>query len=316
MANKIFRYSAYAIGGILVLFLGLCLAWYRSEIPLQELEQAYFTAESLYVNVLDSKLHIRKRGKGEVIFLIHGSFASLHTWAGWEKQLSKSRTTISMDLPGHGLTGPNSAGKYSTDDYEKLILTLADQLMIDTFSVAGNSMGGSVALKIALRNPQRVKKLILIDAAPFNRTQAGSKEGMPFIFTLLQSKITSQVLTRITPRFLFEINLRQVYGDPSKIKEEDINRFYELMRREGNREATVVRLKNSGKNIQDSIQYLQTPTLLLWGEKDKWIPVQYAYQFKDAIKSSQLKIYPKAGHVPMEEIPEETVAAALDFLKE
>lgn len=314
MANKIFRYSAYAIGGILVLFLGLCLTWYRSEIPLQDLEPTYYTAESSYLNVLDSKLHIRKRGTGEVIFLIHGSFASLHTWDGWEKELSKSYTTISMDLPGHGLTGPNPTGKYSTDAYEKLIIGLANKLKIDTFNIVGNSMGGTVAFKVSIRHPQRVKKLILIDAAPFNKGQAS--EGMPFIFKLLQSKIASQLLIRITPRFLFEINLRQVYGDPSKIKEEDINRFYQLVRREGNRQATVERLKNSGEKIQDSIKYLQTPTLILWGAKDKWTPVQYAYQFKDAIKASQLKIYPEAGHIPMEEIPVETVADALDFLKE
>jgi pimeloyl-ACP methyl ester carboxylesterase len=316
MANKIIRYIGYFIGGILTLIVGLSLAWYRSDIAPEELEPAYFTAESSYVNVLDSKLHIRKRGSGEVIFLIHGSFASLHTWDAWEKVLSKSYTTISMDLPGHGLTGPTPSGHYSTDDYEKLIIALADQLKIDSFSIAGNSMGGAVAVKIALRNPQRVKKLILVDAAGFSHLNDSSQLTTPFLFKLLQSKITSQLLTKITPRFLFEMNLKQVYGDPSKIKQEDITRFYELMRREGNRGATVERLRNPGKNIQDSIKYIQAPTLILWGAKDQWTPLAYAHQFKEAIKTSRLIIYPNAGHIPMEEIPEETGAAVLDFLKE
>jgi pimeloyl-ACP methyl ester carboxylesterase len=69
-----------------------------------------------------------------------------------------------------------------------------------------------------------------------------------------------------------------------------------------------------GKNLQDSIQFITTPTLILWGEKDTWIPVSNAYHFNSEIKGSQLIIYKNAGHVPMEEIPSETLMASKNFL--
>jgi pimeloyl-ACP methyl ester carboxylesterase len=122
-------------------------------------------------------------------------------------------------------------------------------------------------------------------------------------------------MIKITPRFLFKMNLKQVYGDPTKVKEADVDRFYDLMLREGNRASTMQRLRQPGKDLQDSIRYISTPTLIIWGEKDAWIPVSNAYRFKEEIRGAELKVFVGAGHVPMEEIPTETVSAALQFLQ-
>ncbi len=319
MIHKILRYLAFAFGGIVLLIILLLAAWYESDIPVQDLESKYFTPESSYINLGDARVHVRSRGAGPTVFLIHGSFASLHTWSAWEDELSKSFRTISMDLTGHGLTGPVPSKRYSTDDYEKLVITLADHLGVDTFYVAGNSMGGNVAWKMALHHPERVKKIILVDAAGFGRlvNDSGKKrEGsVPFIFKMLQSQWLSSLLTKVTPRFLVRINMEQVYGDPSKIKPGDVDRFYDLLLREGNRLATMDRLRHPGRDLQDSIRFIQVPTLILWGEQDRWIPVEHATRFHNLIQNSELKIYPGAGHIPMEELPAETVAEALVFLK-
>ena len=316
MINKVIRYFGYAIVSLFLIVVAFALAWYRSDIPVAELESEYFTAESSYTKVRGNRIHIRKRGTGPVIFLIHGSFASLHTWNAWEQQLSLSNTSISLDLPGHGLSGPSPTQSYTTDDYENLIIELANVMKIDTFSIAGNSMGGNVAWKVALHNPDRVRKLILVDAAGFERYSNGHRAEQPFIFTLLQSKLTSSLLIKITPKFIFKMNLKQVYGDVSKIGEEDVTRFYRLMLREGNRLATVQRLRHPGRDLQDSIQFIKTPTLILWGENDKWIPVAKAEKFHQAIANSVLRTFAGAGHIPMEEIPDETVKTVLNFLKE
>ncbi|HRJ28464.1 MAG TPA: alpha/beta hydrolase [Cyclobacteriaceae bacterium] len=317
--KKLFKRSIYIV---IVILLGIILLLafnYKADIPVEALEEKYFTPESAYLDVDDVKLHLRKRGEGPALFLIHGSFASLHTWQDWENELSKSFTTISMDLPGHGLTGPTKAEDYTTDYYAKLIFNLADELMIDTFYVAGNSMGGNVAWKMALHHPERVKKLILIDAAGFWKITSDSTtkpSKRPFIFKLLSNDAVGKAFTKITPYFLFNRNLQQVYGDKTKVKSETIDRYYELMLREGNREATLKRLRNSGSDLQDSIRFIKTPTLILWGAQDAWIPVEHAHRFHEAIKNSTLIIFNGAGHVPMEEIPDESVEAALSFLKE
>jgi pimeloyl-ACP methyl ester carboxylesterase len=122
-------------------------------------------------------------------------------------------------------------------------------------------------------------------------------------------------MVKITPHFLFKWNLKQVYGNPEKVKEKDVDRFYDLMLREGNRAATMQRLRQPGKDLQDSIKFIHTSTLIIWGKNDAWIPLENAHRFNHDITGSELKIFPGAGHVPMEEIAEETVQAALNFLQ-
>ncbi len=318
MIKRLFKFFGLAILFILGIVVVLCALWYRRDVSVTDLESNYLTPQSSYITVDGSNIHIRQQGKGTPLFLLHGSFASLHTWDGWEKELSKHYKTISLDFPGHGLTGPIASQKYSTDDYERLVIHLADQLEIDTFFIAGNSMGGQVAWKLAVHHPARVKKLVLVDAAGYWKISPDSsskKQSRPFIFKLLQNDFVAKSMIKITPRFLFKMNLKQVYGDPTKVKEEDVDRFYDLMLREGNRASTMQRLRQPGKDLQDSIRYISAPTLIIWGEKDAWIPVSNAYRFKEDIKDAELKVFEGAGHVPMEEIPNETVSAALQFLQ-
>lgn len=308
-------YGLLALILLVVVFIGLN---FRSEIPVKDLEPTFFTAESSYIQVQDSRLHIRKRGSGSPVFLIHGSFASLHTWENFENELIQNNfSTISVDLPGHGLTGPNKSENYSTDYYASLLFALADSLAIDTFSVVGNSMGGNVALKMSLRKPDRITNLVLIDAAAFNRFSLSKtdKKEAPFIFKMLKIKPLAILLTRVTPRFLFQMNLKEVYGNTSNFTDKELDRYYYLLRREGNREATMKRLQNSGKEIQDSLQYIQTPTLIIWGEKDRWIPVAQAHQLNQAINKSQLVVFAEAGHIPMEEYPKLTANSVIPFLR-
>ena len=306
----------YFFGGLVSLILVLMALWYRTDLSVEELEPKYLTPESRYQPVDDAKLHIRKRGEGPVLFLIHGSFSSLHTWEGWENVLSKSFTTISMDLPGHGLTGPNGRENYSTDYYANLVIALADTLKIDTFYVAGNSMGGNVAWKMALKRPDRIKKLILVDASGFQKAPDASarKPSRPLIFQILNNKFLSRILAHITPRFLFKTNLKAVYANPAKFTDEIVDRYYLLVRRQGNRRATLLRFQNHGKDLQDSIPLIKTPTLIIWGGKDTWIPPIQGQYFHNQIRNSRLILSPDLGHVPMEESPMATADSAAAFL--
>jgi pimeloyl-ACP methyl ester carboxylesterase len=182
-------------------------------------------------------------------------------------------------------------------------------------------MGGGVALQIASDHPDRVLSLNLVDAAgapQINRTvpdsiQTNQRGGGAWIFKLLENPLVSNIFLKCTPKFLFAMNMKEVYGDEAKVNAEVVDRYYELMLREGNRQATLDRLRTP-KQMNVNFEKLTMPTLILWGAKDSWIPLSQGQRLKDAITGANLVVFEEAGHVPMEEIPTETVSEYLRFL--
>lgn len=318
------KFAKVLAGGItffLLLIAVLLAVWYQEDFTKAENEEKYLTTHSQYLRVKDADLHLKKMGSGHPIFLIHGSFASLHTWEVWEKYLSKNYQTISMDLPGHGLSGPNESNIYTTAYYADLLWELADQLGIDSLAIAGNSMGGKVAYEMALKRPKRVTHLILVDAAGATSStvekdsSTTAKRKSFSVFTLLNNPIISKLMIKVTPKFLFEGSLKQVYYDQSKIVDATITRYYELLLQTGNRQATMQRFKQRSPNKFADLKNLAVPSLILWGKHDAWIPVSDAARFAAILPNNKLMIYEDAGHVPMEEIPEKSVQDVLNFLQ-
>jgi pimeloyl-ACP methyl ester carboxylesterase len=309
------------LAGLLLTLVFFLLLLYRSDIPAEEINLKYQTPESHFIEVDGVNVHVRFMGDGEPIFLLHGSFSSLHTWDVWQKELSPYYMTISLDFPGHGLTGPDPLKRYSVQDYSELVLSLAEKLNLRKFHLAGNSMGGAVALQVASTRPDQVLTLNLIDSSGAPRmetrsidsTQTSTRGGGAWVFKLIENPIISTVFLKCTPKFLFAMNMKEVYGDASKIKAETTDRYFELMLREGNRQATLDRL-SVPRNSSIDFKRMTMPTLILWGRKDTWIPVSQAYLLEKAILGSNLIIFENAGHVPMEEIAIESVAEYLSFL--
>lgn len=295
------------------------LASYRGDISSEELIGKYSDENSVFLMVDGVNVHVKVRGEGEPIFLIHGSFSSLHTWEAWENELSPFFMTISMDLPGHGLTGPDIQKRYGIEDYSKLVFGIADQLGLDEFHVAGNSMGGGVALKMASDQPDRILTLNLIDSSgarlktKTDTAQSKSYNSGAWIFKLAQNPIFNKLLLKCTPKFIFGLNLKQVFYDHSKITDEMLTRYYELLRMEGNRQATLDRL-TTRKPYDVDLEKLTMPVLIMWGKHDTWIPLKNGERLAEAIPGSKLKVFENAGHVLMEEIPTETVSEYLSFL--
>lgn len=315
---KLLRWSGLILLSGIILLLTFS---YRGDLEVAAVEKKYWTSESHFIEMDGYKLHVRIKGEGEPIILLHGSFSSLHTWEAWQQALSPYYLTISLDFPGHGLTGPDKFGRYTTQDYASLVLDLAKKLNLKKFHLAGNSMGGGVAMQVASNEPEKVLTLNLIDAAgvpslgslKVNSQPSKARDGGAWIFKLASNPIFSKLFLKCTPKFLFEMNMKQVYGDPAKVTDQLVRRYYELMLREGNREASLDRLRMK-KSIQVDFNELTMPTLILWGQKDTWIPVSQGYELESIIQGSNLIVFEQAGHVPMEEIASQSVAEYLSFL--
>ena len=310
------------LGGMVILLVIALASAYRSDLSAEAVIAKYLTPESKFIEVDGIQVHVRILGEGEPVFLLHGSFASLHTWDAWQQAMSPYYQTISLDFPGHGLTGPDSLKRYGIKDYSELVHALAQKLNIEQYHVAGNSMGGAVAMQLASDYPGNVRSLNLIDAAgapAADRTLTDStapkksNSGGAWIFQVARHPVFSKLLLSCTPKFLFAMNMKQVYGDDTKVTDEVTTRYYELMLREGNRQATLERLSQP-RNSNIQYERLSMPTLILWGAEDTWIPLAQGKRLQQALPGSNLMILDGVGHVPMEESPTETVSEYLSFL--
>jgi len=278
-------------------------------------------APSQFITLDGAAVHYRDEGPRDdpqPLLLLHGSAASLHTWEGWTAALRGERRVIRLDLPGFGLTGPFLDGTGSLTRTLGVIESLLDTLGAPQVVVAGNSLGGLYAWQLAVRSPARVVGLILVDPAGYP-SQATS---VPVGFRVAALPGMRYVASQVLPRSVIESSVKNVYGDPSKVTPELVDRYYELTLREGNRRAFTQRPRtgsgstaNRGGGL-DTLQIatIRTPTLILWGELDRLIPPSNAARFARDILGSRMVTFPTLGHVPHEEDPVASLAPVREFL--
>lgn len=285
--------------------------------PLESLVTRWALPPSEFLDLNGQLLHIRDVGPREdpaPIVLLHGTSSSLHTWQGWITGLQKAgepRRIITLDLPGFGLTGPQVDGDYSNEAYLHLIKAVLDRLDLPQVVLGGNSLGGELAWEFAAAHPQQVKALILVDAAGY----ALAPDALPLGFQLARLPVLSHIADYVLPRFLVERSLQSVYGEPSRVSAELVDRYFELTLRTGNRPALRQRFARMQPGAHaERLQQLRVPTLILWGEKDRLIPPAFAKNFARDIPGSQLVLLPGLGHVPQEEDPVASLAPVLTFL--
>ncbi len=305
------------VGSALVVLLGgfTILNW-APDRPPRELAARWAGPPSEFHEIAGLTAHLRDEGRRDdpmPLVLLHGTSASLHTWDGWVAVLAPERRVVRVDLPGFGLTGPAPDGDYRIERYVEFVTALLDTLGIERCVLAGNSFGGWVAWETALAQPARVGALILVDSAGYPL----ESQSVPIGFRIARIPVLNRLMEVTLPRGVIESSLRNTYGDPSRVTPELVDRYYELTLREGNRAALAKRFadgRHSGRTTR--LAELQLPTLILWGGRDRLIPPAYGEQFRSDIAGSRLVVFPALGHVPHEEDPTATAAAARTFMDE
>jgi len=301
----------YRLSAITAFFIIIIAIYWKNDIDLKELKEKYAYPSSSFISIDGINVHYRDVGKGEAILLIHGTGASLHTWEKWIDILSPGYRVISFDLPGFGLTGPDPNHNYQISRYTAILDSLMFKLKVDSFHIAGNSLGGLVAWRYTTQFPQKILTLNLIDAAGL--PQPGKKP--PFIFQLAKLPVLSTLMQKVTPKSIIENSMLDVYKNDNLVTEKLIDRYFELSLREGNRTAFVKRMSQLNEKLDiNDLKKINAPVLIQWGKDDRWIPLAKGYEFKKIIPKAELKIY-DSGHVPMEENPMETVEDYMMFLK-
>lgn len=289
-------------------------------IPLEPLKARYGNAAngSRYIELDGFNVHYRDEGSRDkpALVLIHGVVASLHTWDDWVPAFAADYRVIRFDVPGFGLTGPARDGVYSAERMIKVLGLLLDYLGVNQACLAGNSLGGYIAWNFALAQPQRVRKLVLIDPAGYHM------QKVPWMIAAAALPGATVAMPMWMPRALIAQGIKEVYGEPSRIKPGVVDRYNDLTRRPGNRRAMMdifrVLLNVNRTELHTTgarVAQIQTPTLLLWGERDRWISPTHVPLWQRDLPGIQVKTYPGVGHIPMEEIPQQSAADTLRFLR-
>ncbi|WP_324828089.1 alpha/beta fold hydrolase [Qipengyuania zhejiangensis] len=305
------------VGVLVALVIVTFLAFRVPDTDPDEMWARYGSAPSQRLTLDDGRaIHVRDEGPrgAPVIILLHGSNADLHTWRDWADGLRDEYRVIRFDQRGHGLSGPAPDGNYELTSFIGDVDKVADALGVETFTLAGNSMGGAIAMGYAIANPDRLEGLVLVDAsgAPVMREGGGN-----LAFSLATKPVIGNLMSQLLPRSLIEKSLSQSVSNQSVVTPQAVDRYWEMARYPGNREATRKRFSTPRKSFPaETVAAMRVPTLVMWGEDDALVPFEAAGWYMDHLPNATLVAYPGIGHIPMEEAPERSLADLRAWLAE
>ncbi len=313
MTKKILKISAILFL-VIILIIGVLIALnYKADIPVEELKTKYTLKESNWVQIQDINVHYTIDGNSEkTILILHGTGGSLHDWQEWTDILKENYRVIRLDLPGFGLTGPNPKNRYDLLFYMVFLENFVHKLQLKSFHITGNSFGAYLAWNYTLKHPQQIEKVALLNSSGYPRQNA----SLPIGFKLAKNKTLSPLIEKITPKSLVRKTVLAAFEDDLLVTEQLVNRYYELLLREGNRKGVSDRLQQVSYDNWRDIKNISKPTLIMWGDKDEIVPPEHAYKFHKDIAQSEFIMYNDIGHVPMQEIPSRSVNDFLKFLND
>jgi 2-hydroxymuconate-semialdehyde hydrolase len=250
-----------------------------------------------------------------VVLLLHGLGHSTHGWRKVvEPMAAAGYRVMAVDLPGFGYS--DKPGGYSLETYVDFVRRWLDLHCVERAAVVGNSMGGAITAAVAGMAPERVGAAVLVDPGGFGR-------DVSWLLRLAGLRLVRSALgVRMTPRRVRRA-LRFVYADHSLIDDEEVERILEIDRLPGSREAfleiahNVIGLRGlrPGLGLGELPHGITAPTLIVWGARDKVIPVSHAQLAHQSIPGSEVVIFQGCGHCPQLEMPERFTEAVLPFLR-
>ncbi|MCR9143399.1 MAG: alpha/beta hydrolase [bacterium] len=311
----------HAVAGCVLLFataVGIALSSFvQFDLPAEKLEAKYATGASRFLELSPGlRVHYRDEGPenspdAPTLVLIHGTASSLHTFDELTRKLAKDYRVLRFDLPGFGLTGPCTGCDYSPTEDAEFVRSMLDALGIpEPVTLVGNSLGGRIAWEFALRFPDRARGLVLLDSLGY------LWPDKPLAIAAARIPVLGGAQRYITPYFLIQQSLREVYGDDALISRELVDRHFELLLREGNRAAFIQRVNHELDVDEAKIPGLNLPTLVLWGADDEWVPAAHSPKFVRDIPGARQILYAGVGHVPHEEAPERVALDLRAFFNE
>lgn len=259
-------------------------------------------------------IHYVEAGSGHPLVLLHGLAAWSYTWRKNIPALSREMKTYALDLPGFGLSTKTRRAGYSLWDQARHVLAWMDAVGLERVVLAGHSMGGEIALRLATLAPERVAALLLVASAGYAVTSLPREARLALRVPglglgLIRYFFFNQRFTRAA--------LRAARHDPAGVTEADVA-AYLLPARTPGATRTFLRLLREIDfgSFAPRIGEVRQPALLVWGARDPWTPLAHGERMARELAGARLHVFPQAAHMPHEEHPDEFHRLVLGWLAE
>lgn len=277
------------------------------------------TSEDLYVTVDATETHYLDVGSGPVLLLIHGHEQSARSWRWTIPALARTNRVVALSLPGHG--GTEAAAEHILgQDLAGFVVSFLDEIGVGAVHLVGNSIGGAVALRLALADPQRVLTLTLVDSAGLGRDVHPllALDTLPGIgeLAIMLSRMPGGNLQRSG------MSTAMLFAQPWRVPPEFFAEQHALGRRPGQLEASTAMARalfdatGQREVLLNELPALTMPVLIIWGANDYVLPARHGRAALGRLRHARLSIFPDCGHLPHVEHPARFAAELGAFLGE
>ena len=296
----------------LTVLASLLAACHAPPIPENQRYPAGTPFRTQYRVVDGTRLRIVDSGgvRGTAVVFLHGFGAALYSWRHTLPAVAGAGyRVIAFDNRGFGFSDKPAHG-YSNAAYARLVIALLDSLGISSAVLVGHSMGGAIASEVALAHPDRVRGLVLIDAA-------GYGVRWPGVLKVARWPFVGAIATAFRGRWITGRILRSTYADPRKVTDADVDQYYApVPAPDFGRALRGVLREFRFDTLVGRLAGLPTPTLVVWGDADRWIPLRDGSRLASELPRGAFVVVARTGHAAAEESPDEVNRVLIEFLKE
>ena len=296
------------------------LAPYLIPLPALELKDADTLAgpAGRFITVNGIRSYIEEAGPpgGPAVLLIHGMGGSTFAWRYTLPALAQNGYhAVAIDQTGLGLSDKQGVADYSHPAYAETVVRIMDTLGIPRAAVVGHSMGANVAAHLALSHPGRVEKLVIVDGYFVQKRLAVSRITDTMLrFPPFQRWARLALRTLLRPDNVARI-LRSAYADPALVTREVVHGYARPLHTAGWDQSVLEIFRDLGRSVLPApLSSIKAPTLVIWGEDDRWVPLRKGKEFQQQFTGAELAVIPRAGHMPAEERPEVFNERLIGFL--
>ncbi len=284
-----------------------CSAKKETEPQLEQIPMKQVSVEGINISYIEE-------GEGMPLVFVHGSPTSSFLWRDMIEELSAHGRIIALDLPGFGFSDPPKNGDYTISNYARILESFLEALSIEQATLICHDFGGPIVLTYALRHPEKYQRLIILDTILHT-----DLPPWPLYIKIAKIRPIGEIFMWLGGKSIARSQLEEGVMDKSRISEGIVQRYYMPDGNPDKLNKTMlgtlrIDYMEDLEFIERNLQKIEKPTLILWGENDKYLPLSLGDRIHKDIKGSKMERIPNCGHFVPEDQPERATKIIVEFI--